>query len=311
MQVFGALLLAWAMLCPGAEPQPAAAPPTRQNLFAESAANPVPDEGAFLTPDSPPSTPSETPRQTQRWPEVWGLLGARGFVVGERMAPNGHAYDPLFALDLDLNIGLLPEQRLYLFTTSSFWTQRAGPQVTNPSQGAFDFSKREWDLTAGVAWNVAGPAELRAFGYALNNLNRGVSVTQPTGYADGVGLEGRWYLPAPDRYDVAKRPFLAVGYLPSKVLIDANGNEFAPGLFARAYLTCDLPAVRSYVFVDGQGITDDDLSMRLLFVDGGLASRPFLSLPALEFRVGATDTYDVRVQHNNRLLGYGAIRILF
>jgi len=319
MQVLGALLLAAVVGWPGADPQPAAEPPGGDNPHAD----PVGNLPCSQTPSSQGAeevlpalaagvaSSHETACQHAIGAEVWGFLGARGFVDGERMAPNGHAYDPLFALDLDLNIGLLPDQRLYLFTTSNFWTERAGPQVTNPSQGVFDFSKREWDFSAGVAWNVAGPAELRAFGYALNNLNRGISTTQPTGYADGVGIEGRWYLPALDRYDVAKRAFLAVGYLPSKVLIDANGNEFAPGLFARAYLICDLPAVRSYLYGDAQGITDNDLSLRLLFVDGGLATRPFLALPALEFRLGATDTYDVRVQHYNRVLGYGAIRILF
>jgi hypothetical protein len=207
------------------------------------------------------------------WPEVLGILGAGGFPYGERMAPNGRAFDPLFALDLDFNVGLLADQRLYLFTTSSFWTERPGSH-TNPSQGIFDFSKREWDFSAGLAWNIAGPAELRVFGYALNNLNRGVSVTMPSGYADGVGIEGRLYLPTPDRYDIAKRGFLAVGYLPSKVLIDANGCEFAPGLFARAYLTYDLPAVRSYLFGDAEAITDDDLSLRVLYGDAGLAARP-------------------------------------
>jgi hypothetical protein len=238
-------------------------------------------------------------------------LGAQGFFYGERMAPNGHAYEPLFSVDLDFNIGLLPDQRLYLFGESNFWAQRAGPRVTNPSQGIFDFSKREWDFTAGAAWHVAGPLELRAFGYALNNLNRGVSFTMPAGYADGVGLEGRWYLPTADRYDVGKRGFLAVGYLPSKTLIDANGDEFAPGLCVRAYVTYDLPVVRSYMFVDGQAIGDDRFNLRLVLLDAGLAARPFLSLPPLEFRLGVTDTYDLRWYRYNRVLVYGAVRVLF
>jgi len=310
MQVLGALLLTGVLAWPGVGSQPTVETPDGQSLHEENtphssapliqaseaneASSPAPGVGA--------ASPLETEYARPRWPEIWGLVGARGFVDGERMAPNGHAFDPLFALDLDLNIGLLPNQRLYLFTTSSFWAEK---------QGGLDFSKREWDFTGGVAWNIAGPVELRAFGYALNNLNRGVSVTQPSGYADGAGIEGRWYLPTPDRYDVGKRSFLAVGYLPTKVLIDANGNEFPPGLFARAYLTWDLPAVRSYVFLDVQGITDNDLNPRLLLGDGGLAIRPFLALPALEFRLGATDTFDVRVGNNNRVLVYGAIRILF
>jgi hypothetical protein len=245
------------------------------------------------------------------WPEIWGVVGGRGFFDGKRMAPNGRPYEPMFALDLDFNLGVLPNQRLYLFGQSSFWAERANAAVTNPSQGSFDFSKREFDFTVGAAWNVIGPLELRAFGYALNNLNRGVSVTMPAGYADGVGVEGRCYLPCDDRYDVGKRSFLSVGYLPSKILIDANGVEYFPGAFARAYLTYEVPVLRSYLFCDGQGITDNDMSMRMLFLDAGVAARPFLRLPALEFRAGVTETFDVRAEYHNRVLSYGAIRVLF
>jgi hypothetical protein len=312
MQVVSALLalvVAW----PGTEALPA----SESKKPPDFPVNEPDPQVRLLTPvpiddSTPPAVDATTvaPCRGPRWPEVWGLLGAGGFAYGERMAPNGRPFDPLFALDLDLNVGLLADQRLYLFATSNFWTERPGAH-TNPSQGIFDFSKREWDFTTGLAWNVYGPAELRVFGYALNNLNRGVSVTMPSGYADGVGIEGRWYLSIGDRYDVAKRAFLAVGYLPSKVLIDANGNEFPPGLYVQAYLIHDLPAVRSYLFGDVAGITDDDLSLRMLYGDAGLATRPFLVLPALEFRVGATETYDVRVQHNNRVLVYGAVRVVF
>lgn len=312
MQVVGALL-AFVLAWPGADALPSVEP---TNL-SDSPVNgrgpearlllPIPmDDNALPTVD----TASVASCRSPHWPEVWGVLGAGGVPYGERMAPNGRPFDPLFAMDLDINVGLLADQRLYLFGTSTFWTERPGPH-TNPSQGVFDFSKREWDFTTGLAWNVYGPTELRVFGYALNNLNRGVSVTMPSGYADGVGIEGRWYLPTEDRYDIPKRGFLAVGYLPSKVLIDANGNEFPPGLYFQAYLIHDLPAVRSYLFGGLEGVTDNDLSLRMLYGDAGLATRPFLTLPALEFRVGATDTYDVRVQHNNRLLVYGAMRIVF
>jgi hypothetical protein len=301
MPVLGALLLAGIMFCPGANlaaPAPLAGDAPGPLLLA-------PEEAC---PPAPPASP--LPHEGPRWSEVWGLLGIDGFGYGERMGPNGHAYDPLFAFDLDLNVGLLANQKLYLFAQTCFWGEKAGAH-TNPNQGSFDFSKREWDLTAGLAWNVSGPLELRAFGYALNNLNRGVSLTQPSGYADGVGIEGRWYLFSQDRYDVAHRSFLAVGYLPAKGLIDADGNQFSPGLFARAYLTCDLPAVRSYVYIDAEGVTDSTLGGRLLTIDGGLASRPFLGLPALELRIGAADTYDIHVQQNNRTLVYGSARIVF
>jgi hypothetical protein len=323
MQVLGALMLASAvtLAAPGPAPSPVPAD------SAAAGAGTVADGPAMAAPTSlgandPPAPAAVLPetgaaslesaaRRGPHWPEVWGILGGRGFFYGQRMPANGQPYAPLFTMDLDFNVGLLPGQRLYLFGDSSFWAEKAGPNVTNPSQGSFDFSKREWNFTVGVAWNVAGPVELRAFGYALNNLNRGVSTTAPSGYADGTGVEARWYLPAEDRYDVARRSFVSLGYLPTKTLIDANGNQFAPGAFARAYLTADIPWLRSYVFFDGEGINDNGFSPRLLYLDTGLAVRPFLALPALEFRLGGSDTYDARVQHNNRVLVYGAIRILF
>jgi hypothetical protein len=310
MPVLGALLLAGIMMWPGANlaaptPLPGDAPGPK--LLAPVA---CPEEASQQAAPPAAPLPHEEPRQGPRWSEVWGLLGIDGFGYGERMGPNGHAYDPLFAINLDLNVGLLADQRLYLFAQTNFWGEKAGAN-TNANQGFLDYSKREWDLTAGLAWNVTGPVELRAFGYALNNLNRGVSVTRPSGYEDGIGVEGRWYLSSEDRYDVARRPFLAVGYMPAKGLIDADGNQFAPGLFAQAYLTCDLPAVRSYLYLDAEAITDNSLEGRLLTFDGGLAARPFLSLPALELRIGAADTYDVHVQQNNRTLVYGSARIVF
>ncbi len=313
MQVVGALL-AFVVAWPGTDvmlsaetPNPPDSPANERGLQVRLLPPVALDDNA---PPPPCDMVPEAACHASRWPEVWGILGAGGFGYGERMAPNGRPFDPLFDLDLDFNVGLLADQRLYLFTTSTFWTEKPGAH-TNPSQGIFDFSKREWDLTAGLAWGVCEDIELRVFGYALNNLNRGVSVTMPSGYADGVGIEGRWYEPTEDHYDIAKRGFLAVGYLPSKVLIDANGNEFPPGLYVQAYQIHDLPALRSYLFVDVLGVTDNDLSLRMLYGDAGMATRPFLAVPALEFRVGATDTYDLRVQHNNRVLVYGAVRVVF
>jgi hypothetical protein len=310
------MLAALVLASVAAWPDPAAPSPAEPGRSGEARLGfatelPAPPAPVGATGPAVPDCAGDPARRGSGWPEVWGALGTRFFFHGERMAPNGYAYDPLFAVDVDFNLGLLSDQRLYLFGLSDFWAQRAGTGVTNPSQGFLDFSRREWDFTAGAAWNVAGPLELRAFGYALNNLNRGLSFTKPTGYADGVGVEGRWYLPTPDRYDVGKRGFLAVGYLPSKSLVDGNGDAFPPGLLLRAYLTYELPAVRSYLFADGHGISDDRLNVRLLVIDAGLASRPFHALPGLEFRLGVADTYDPRWQRYNRVLGYGAIRVLF
>jgi len=244
------------------------------------------------------------------WPEIWGFVGVRGFVDGEQLAPNGLTFAPLFTLDTDFNLSILPNKKLYLFIDTSFWAQKATNGVTNPRQGSFDFSKREFDFSGGAAWNYWGPLEFRFSGFANNNLNRGISPNLPYGYNDGVGLENRLYLPGADIYDVGKLSFLSVGYMPSKTLVGLDGNQFKPGLLLHGYLTWDLPMIRSYLYCDGQYLGEAGVKPRLLLVDGGLAIRPFPAAQSLEFRIGAADTYDVQVRHGLGL-GYLGIRVQY
>ena len=257
----------------------------------------------------PAQAANSGPTPRSNWPEAWGAVGLRGFYAGSRMAPNGVPYSALFDQTLDLNIGLLPNKKLYLFGFSDFWAQAAGPGITNPHQGSFDFSKREWDFIVGAAWNYYGPLELRVYGYANNNLNRGVSLANPSGYNDGTGIENRYYLPTADPYDVGKLSFLSIGYIFNGQLIGADGNQFQPGLTARAYLTHDIPCIRSYVFFDGTAQAEA-LRARLLLYDLGLAARPFLSFQNLELRVGTTGVYDVELRYD-RNLGYVGVRLQF
>src|SRR2546421_323199 len=89
----------------------------------------------------PPDTPAavaveESPGQV--FPAVWGVVGVRGAVAGETVAPNGRKYDPLFTLDLDFNLMVLPRQRAYLYLDSRFWTERAAPGITHDEQGRLD-----------------------------------------------------------------------------------------------------------------------------------------------------------------------------
>jgi hypothetical protein len=244
------------------------------------------------------------------WPQVWGTVGVPIYFAGNHMAPNGVPYHPLFALDFDFNIGLLPQKELYLFAENKFWTQRAGVGITNPNQGKWDFSKREYDLDLGFAWNFYDNFEFRVFAYALNNLNRGNSLSSPFGFKDGIGLEGRYYFGGDDVYDVGRLSFVSLGYYPSKSLAGGDGSEFHPGMFARAYLTYDLPWIRSYVYGDGQFIGERSVKARLLELDFGLAARPFKRLENLEFRIGFDVTGDVQV-NTERNLFYGAIRITY
>ena len=60
-------------------------------------------------------------------PQVWGFTGLTLFASGNKMAPNGKVYLPLGSVNFDVEIGLLPQKRLYLFTLGNFWAQRPPP----------------------------------------------------------------------------------------------------------------------------------------------------------------------------------------
>jgi hypothetical protein len=235
--------------------------------------------------------PAEAPDRSPR--AVWGIVDFRGFPLGEQIASNGVEYHQIFVLDLNFNIMLWPQQHVYLFSDAWFWGQKAAPGITNPTQGAFDYSKREFDFNVGAAWNYAGAWEARAFAYSFNNLNRGTSMVAPVGFNDGVGLENRYYLGrtyadlGTAAFDAARATFLSIGYYPSKSMVDANGNAFRPGPFARAYLTWDVWGEQYYLFGDIQFVAARSMQPTLLNFDAGLAARPFTCVPRLEFRAGA------------------------
>jgi hypothetical protein len=247
---------------------------------------------------------------------VWGTAGVRGYAFGQQTAPNGLEYNQLFSLDLDFNCWLWPAQRLYMFADARFWGQKAAPGVTNASQGVFDFSKRELDFDLGAGWNYFGPLEARAFAYSSNNLNRGTSLAQPSGYADGVGLENRCYLSreyadlGTASFDVARAPFLSLGYYPTKDMIDGEGQEFKPGPFARAYLTWDLFGESCYLYADSEFTGKQSFTPKLLHFDAGVALRPFSRARRVEFRLGTEDTYDLQ-WHDLDAGGYGEVRLVY
>jgi hypothetical protein len=246
---------------------------------------------------------------------AWGVTGVRLYAIGQQAAPNGLEFMPIFSLDMNFNCWIQEPLRLYLFADSRFWGQKASAGVTNSSQGWFDFSKREMDIDLGIAWNPAGPWEVRAFAYSFNNLNRGTSLSAPSGYADGVGLESRYYLGETYTslgtvdFDIARATFLSLGYYPTKDLVGGDGQTFKPGPFARAYLTLDLLAW-CYVFVDAQTTATSTFSPKLLQTDAGLALRPFAAVPSVEFRLGTESTYDLQ-NHDLDIGVYGSIRLIF
>jgi hypothetical protein len=289
--------------------QPSVADGAVPSDAATGVANAVVDEAAGL---SEPSTPAALLPS----PLVWGRMELRGYALGQTVAPNGLAFKPLFSLDMNVNVWLWREEKVYAFTDTRFWGQRAAPGITNPSQGAFDFSKREFDLDLGLAWNYYGPLEARTFAYSFNNLNRGNSPARPSGYNDGVGLENRWYIGGTYQdlgqpgFDVARASFLSLGLFPTKDMTDADGNLFKPGPFARASLIWEVLGERCYLYLDGQFIAKQSFTPKLLNIDGGVAVRPFRRLPYFEVRVGSENRYDVEL---NELVAslYVAVQFVF
>lgn len=240
--------------------------------------------------------------------EVWGYLELPLYATGVREAPNGVSFNPLFALNGSFNIGLLPDKKLYLFSKTSIWMQRPGAGITNSAQGNFDFSKREFDFDAGIAWNYYKSLEFRLSGYAMNNLNRGLSLATPAGFKDGVLIENRYYFGSADPYDIGRLDFLSLGYYPAKSMVGGNGEEFHPGLFARAHLSYGLPFWHSYLYGDASYTAQRAVVPRLLELNTGVALRPFERLQCLEFRVGSNLTADVHDRVTRDLI-YGSVRL--
>ena len=261
-------------------------------------------------------SPADAPALRETGPIAWGVIGFRGFANGSQAAPNGVDFNPLFSLDFNFNLWICQDQGVYGFSETRFWGQKAAPGITNASQGAFDFSKREFDLNLGAAWNYFGTLEARVFAYSQNNLNRGTSLARPAGFIDGVGLENRWYVGGSyanlgqPGFDVARATFLSAGFYPTKDMVDVDGNPFKPGPFVRAYLTYDLFDSTNYLFADVQGIATQSFTPKVVLFDAGAAWRPFERIPKLEFRAGSSGTIDLRL-HEQSILFYGAVRVIF
>jgi hypothetical protein len=274
-----------------------------QQLAPSAASTPA------LSPPVPQLEPCDPTPEDGCWFRPWGFVGLRMFPVGDRMAPNGVPYDPLGSFDLLLSLPLVPSRRVYVFGETRFWGQKAAPGVTNPSQGPLDFSKREFDLDLGAAWNYWDRFELRGFVYSMNNLNRGLNLVGPWGFKDGSGIENRYYF-SNTNFDKGKYSFLSIGYYPSKSMVGGNGEDFKPGLFARASLIWDLVGDWCYLYGDGTLTCRDGVHAKLFYVDFGGAIRPFASCDFLEFRVGSEQMYDIE-DHIDRGLLYGMARFVW
>ncbi len=241
--------------------------------------------------------------------QAWGDIDMPFSFDGEHMAPNGVKFKTLFAAKLDVNYELMPDKELYIFTDTTLWAEHSAAGVTNKAQGGLDFSKREYDLDYGLAWNPAERFELRGSAYAMSNLNRGNSLADSSGGDNGGKVELRRYFGDADPYDVGRLSFLSIGDMAGH-LIGFNGQQFHPGLFARAYATYDIPAIRSYIYADGRFTAQDAVTPRLLELDGGLAIRPFMDHPHFEVRLGDDVIKDVRDSTVINTV-YGSLRLNF
>jgi hypothetical protein len=261
---------------------------------------------------SPPeASPNDRSSSSISWPQTWGVVGVPVYPTGNRMAPNGVSFRPIFGVTSDLNFGLLPQKELYLFSEGAFWAQHSTASVT---QSSVDFSKRELDSELGLAWNYFDLLELRASAYALNNLNRGLSSNNASGGKEGIKLENRYYLNVANQneYDVGRLSFVSLGYIPTENLVGGNGASFRPGLFGRMYLAGDLPIswLSSYLYAGQQITGQNGATPRLIDTDVGWAVRPVAGFQNLEFRIGYDLTADVQT-HVARNVVYGAVRLAF
>jgi hypothetical protein len=267
----------------------------------------------LFAPESPPVPGAGAASSLAlNWPQAWGSIGLPFYFGSSRMAPNGVPFTPIFSVTSDLNLGILPDKKLYLFWDGNFWAQHSAPGITNAHQGSFDFSKREIDSNLGLAWNWFDAFELRGSVYALNNLNRGDSLAEPFGGKQGVMVENRYNFPGRDPYDVGRSSFVGLGYIPTENLVGDNGASFRPGPYARAYLSRDLPIpwFRSYLYADLRLTAEHTGLPRLFDTDVGWAVRPIARWQSLELRIGDDFSQDI-VAAASRNLIYGALRLNF
>jgi hypothetical protein len=310
-----AMLIAWLLVSPLSAQEPTSFLPTELSDPPKEQSRPATATETHLS--VPASTCNKVGwAETPSWQTAWGLVGLRIFADGPKTAPNGQEYHPSFSLDLDINFWLWRSQGIYLFGDLRFWGQRPEQGVTNGRDGGLGFSKRQFDLLGGPAWNYAGPWEARIYGYCMNNLNRGTNLITPAGINDGFGVENRYYLSeeyarlGQTGFDVARATFLSIGYFGTKEMIGNNGELFKPGLLLRAYLTCDIWDWPVYAFGDATFISERSLQAKLLLLDVGVAARPFCDWQHWEFRLGVENTADFEVGDVQNLW-YVSLRCIF
>ena len=255
--------------------------PGRVNPLPGTLPNKIPSLIPYesLEPNDPPNV------EDAPFPFVWGGIGFRGIPTGQKMAPNGVEFDPVFTLDFEFNIALCRNRKVYIFSQSRFWAQGAAPGITNANQGSFDFSKREYDLSGGIAWNYWRTMEARFSAFSFNNLNRGTSLARPYGYKDGVAISNRYYY--------LGNNFFGAGYMPTKELVGNNGEAFKPSWFLENSIWYPIYGPRFQGYWAASLIGQRSGDARLFYNDVGLSAVFFPKCPSLEFRTGSEITTDL------------------
>lgn len=113
------------------------------------------------------------------------------YFMGKRIAPNLLTYQPTLGFDWTNEVflwGNNTQPKLSFYANVDFWfARKAGVTLINLHDGV-GATKRELYLDYGLNYYFSKKTTvyLRTFGY--NNLNRGTSLSQPTGFRDGSTL---------------------------------------------------------------------------------------------------------------------------
>jgi hypothetical protein len=243
---------------------------------------------------------------------TWGDAKFRVYASGERQAPNGGRYKPSFSLDLNTNLALWTDRKLYFFTDLRLFGQ-ASNSDSNPVSSLMnsqDTNPRQINLIPGLAWNYCDTLELRLYGYGNFNLDRGNnSKSFGVGSNDGLAIENRYYFLFTD-FQRGIYNYVSLGYYFGNDLTGLDGNAFIPGFYMSFSLIKDVFEEQVWVFGQFEAIADVAAKPKLLNFDFGLLLKPFNDYPRFYFQVGIEGTGDLDLQEQ-LFTGYFSMRLNF
>ncbi len=114
---------------------------------------------------------------------------------GDRIGPNLLAYQPLVGLDwrnAAALIGTEENPKLDFYTSIKFYFARKGSGSLFNSHDGLGGTKREVDLSYGLAYHFNHQQQAYVEAYSFNNLNRGSSTSKPQDFRDGFKVGYRY-----------------------------------------------------------------------------------------------------------------------